>query len=132
MTWLSLRLPLPPSTNHAYTQAKRWTRDKETGERTSYTGRMLTEKAAAYKEQVGWMFRQQTTEDERAGLPERLTVSLVVHHETEIDLGNIEKLLIDAIFGVLGRDDRTIWHLLVTRSEHAEPGVVGVQIGGES
>lgn len=117
MTWVSLRLPLPISVNHIYTHTRHNTR--------------LTPEAKAYREQVGWLMLAQTTPEQRAALPERLTLSLVYNAAENLDADNGLKLLIDSLFAVLGRDDRTIWHLQVDRSEHAEPGKVGVQIGGE-
>ncbi len=118
MSWLSLRLPLPISVNHIYIHTRHNTR--------------LTPEAKAYRDQVGWMMLAQTTPEQRAELPERLTLSLVYHAGEDLDVDNGLKLLVDSLFAVLGRDDRSVWHLLVSRSEHAERGVVGVQIGGES
>ena len=116
MGWLTLRLPIPISANHHY-QVMR--------------GRVvLTDAARAYRSEVWAMVMEQTTPEQRAALPERLTLSLVVHPSCRLDVGNIEKEVSDAIFAALGRDDRTIWHLQVDRSEAAERGVVGVQIGG--
>ena len=116
MGWLTLRLPIPISVNHIYTHSR--------------TGVRLTAAAKEYRAEVAWEILAQTTPEQRAGLPEQLTLSLVYHPRERLDIDNGLKLLIDSMFDALDRNDRTIMHLQVDRSEAAERGVVGVQIGG--
>jgi len=103
---MTLTLPYPPTTNHAYTVAR---------------GRKVkTLKARQYANEVGWRVADELRVEGDAWAPtkaDRLYVCLVAHapDKRRRDLANIEKLALDAICTALGIDDSQIDQLTICR-----------------
>lgn len=100
---LVLTVPLPPTTNNAYSQGRNGRR-------------FLVQSGKDYKADIhdrvkifsqGW----------RPTGKLRLTIGLVFPDNRRADISNRIKLLEDALAEALGFDDRDIWQLYVWRSE---------------
>ena len=110
---IRLTLPLPPSKNRLYTNAKRWTRGKD-GRRKSYMGRQKSVRYLAFEQAAGWAVLQQTTPQEREALqrivaerPLSLTAYVRFPKDgRDHDTANITDALLDAIKGPLRSEER--------------------------
>lgn len=116
---MTLELPWPPSTNHAYRNTSR--------------GRAKTSAAKAYAEDVGYRCHTSpAARDFRTALTpaSRFAVRITAHppDRRRRDLANLEKIAIDAIFDWLGHDDSAIDDLHITRAEPRKPGALIVTI----
>jgi len=104
---VTVTLPYPPTTNHAYLVAR---------------GRKIkTTKARAYAEEVMWRVADEMRVDADGGWPtrdDRLAVSITVFppDRRKRDLANLEKLAVDAACKQLGVDDSQIDRLTLERA----------------
>ena len=113
---MTVSLPFPPSTNHAYA--------------TVNGRRVKTAAARAYAQEVAWRVAEHARALTQAELPlpdltsERLKVSIVVHAPDgrRRDLSNLEKIATDAVFKQLGLDDSQIDRLEITRGAKSRNG----------
>ena len=131
---IHLSLPLPPSKNRLYANAKRWTRDKA-GRKKSYTGRQKSKRYLAFESAAGWAVLQQTTPQQREALQHfaaERPLSLVAYVRfpadgQDHDTANITDALLDAIKGPLGVDDERFWRVTVERVESGPPCEVVIE-----
>jgi crossover junction endodeoxyribonuclease RusA len=138
---IELTLPYPISANRYW--ASRVIKAKATGKWMSMT--YVTPEAQAYKEQIAWIVS-------RAGIGKpfdgRVAVELDLYPQRPqdwakraranpltwdddvrcIDLGNAEKVLSDALQGIVFTDDRWIWDLHKRRREPDGEGRVVLRI----
>ncbi len=115
MPEIRLELRLGPSTNHIYTNARRFARDKRTKEVRVYMGRMLSPHAMTYKQEVIAAIRQ-TNEWQEGIRPAKdtklqITTWLTIRSEGDRDIDNNDKLLFDAIKEALEIDDRQVYEV---------------------
>lgn len=107
---------------------------------------VLSEEAKAYRREVGWIARQAGI---RSPLLGRIALSYVLHPKRPqdwerrsrkdparweesvqcMDLLNANKVLCDALNGIVYPDDKWIWEARATRGEPQEKGCVVVQVG---
>jgi crossover junction endodeoxyribonuclease RusA len=105
---VTVTLPYPPTTNHAYLVAR---------------GRKVkTQVARDYAHEVMWRVADEMRVDPDGEWPtknDRVAVAIVVTppDRRRRDLGNVEKLAIDAICAQLGIDDSQIDLLTLVRAE---------------
>lgn len=116
---MTLDLPWPPSTNHAYRNTPR--------------GRAKTNAANAYATDVKVeLLQHRDARAFRARLQPgtRFRVQLEAHEPNRLrrDLMNLEKLAIDAIFDWLGHDDSQIDDFRLTRCEPEKPGRIRITL----
>jgi crossover junction endodeoxyribonuclease RusA len=103
---VTLTLPYPPSTNHAYAVRN---------------GRKVkTTAARAYATEVAWAVADEERVDPDGWRPtptDRLAVTIYVHapDRRRRDLANTEKLALDAVCTALGIDDSQIDQLTLSR-----------------
>ena len=103
---MTLKLPYPPTTNHAYTVAR---------------GRKIkTAVARQYANAVAWLVADERRVDPQGWYPttaDRLTVVVHVHppDNRKRDLDNTEKLALDAVCSALDIDDSQIDQLTLVR-----------------
>lgn len=115
-----LELPWPPTTNNAYATVR---------------GRRVKSQAArqyAADVQGELMVSRDAQElKRRATRSTRFAVIVRAHppDRRRRDLGNLEKLPVDAIFDWLGVDDSSIDQLSITRAGAEKPGRVVVWVG---
>lgn len=127
---ITLTLPYPISANRYW--ASRVIKAKASGKWMAMT--YVTPEAKAYREQVAWAARAAGV---RQPLPWRVTVDLRLYpHRPQdwqkrqrqlgefwddtvqcIDIGNAEKILGDALQGIVFTDDRWIWDMRKRRME---------------
>jgi crossover junction endodeoxyribonuclease RusA len=127
---IRLVLPYPVSANRYW--ATRVIKDRETGKPLAMT--YVTPEAKAYREQVGWIARGAGV---RTPLAERVAIHLQLYPNRPLDwarrarkdpltwddtvecmdLGNAEKVLSDALQGIVYDDDKRIWRQLKERME---------------
>lgn len=112
---VTLTLPYPPTTNHAYTIAR---------------GRKVkTAAARGYAQHVATLTRAQAPATTLTR-EHRLAVTVAVHppDRRRRDLANVEKLVVDAVMSTLGLDDSQIDDLRLTRCERVDGGrlIVGI------
>ena len=109
---------LPPSTNNAYA--------------TVNGRRVPTKQAKTFKELVEWSTLAQTNRKPLKGI---LSVSLTFYSETwftkageprVIDLGNLEKLLVDSVFKALGMKDHMIFELKLMKLIGPEQSIIRI------
>jgi len=136
-----LVLPYPISANRYWRPVQ--IRDKRTGKYRSQN--VTTKEAKAYIDECGWRART-------AGLhkptPERIAVHLALHPARPqdwerrarkdperwddtvrcMDLGNCEKVAMDALNGIAWVDDKQIWDMHLVRGEPVENGSLVVTI----
>jgi crossover junction endodeoxyribonuclease RusA len=113
---MTVTLPFPPSTNHAYA--------------TVNGRRVKTAAARAYALEVAHRVREHARALTQAEQPppdlttERLAVKIVAHapDNRRRDLSNLEKLATDAVFKQLGLDDSQVDHLEITRGVKSRNG----------
>ena len=110
---MTVTLPWPPSTNHAYATVR--------------GRRVKTAAARAYALEVAYRVAdyQRTDEQPPENLTsERLKVRIVVHapDNRRRDLSNLEKIATDAVFKQLGLDDSQVDHLEITRGAKSRNG----------
>ena len=138
---IELVLPYPISANRYW--ATRVIKAKATGRYMAMT--YVTPEAKAYREQVAWIARAAGLEQPIAG---RVAVELDLYpHRPQdwarrarrapeswdddvqcIDLGNAEKVLADALQGIVFPDDRWIWRLVKERKEPDGEGRVVLRV----
>ena len=87
---------LPPSTNHLYYS------DRKTGTRH------LTNKAAAYKEELMWKLKRGGAKELCPPRPFAVHYHFRFPDRRKRDLSNQIKLIEDAVFEALGHDDRHV------------------------
>ena len=114
----TLRIPgLPPSTNNAFITA---------GHR-----RALSEDAAVWKQGV----QLATLCTRQKAIQGLLEVSLTFYSQKwltksgkprRIDVANLEKLFVDAVFHQLGMDDSNIWKLTLRKMDGPEESVIRI------
>lgn len=107
-----LELPYPPSVNRAY---------RAVGGRV-----LLSGVGRRYKATVAALCRQQGARPLLGRL--RMTVRASAPDRRRRDLGNLDKLLADALEGYAYDDDSQIDHLEYIRLEPSKPGFVNVTI----
>ena len=114
---MTLTLPYPPTTNHAYTVA-RGRKVKSAAARKYQADVMLVCAASTRLRDASW---SKLT---------RFAVRIIVHppDNRKRDLGNTEKLAIDAVFGWLGLDDSQVDDLRLVRDEVQTGGLLVVEI----
>ena len=118
---MTLTLPFPPTTNHAYTVAR---------------GRKIkTLQARHYAHEVHYRVADMIRVDPDSWYPtksDRLYVVLTAHapDNRKRDLANMEKLALDALFSALGVDDSQIDQLTLVRGsvDKANPRLI-VRVG---
>ena len=121
---IQLVLPLPPSKNRLYSNAKRWTRGKD-GRSKSYMARMKSPRYQAFEQEVAAEVWRQTTIEQREELQrvaaeEPLTVSVTVcfpPDDKTRDVVNLLDALMDAIKGPLGVDDSRFQDVSITQHQ---------------
>jgi crossover junction endodeoxyribonuclease RusA len=117
---MTLTLPYPPTTNHAYTvsRGRKVKTNKARAYQTAVQGECMT--------QLSFMCLPAWTRDTTA----RLKVKVIVHppDRRKRDLANTEKLAIDAVFDWLGLDDSQIDDLRLVRDEVQTDGLLVVEI----
>lgn len=111
---LELEIPVPPSVNMLYSDVM--FTDKMGKRRVR---RVLTKKAKAYKEEIGWMAISAANHAEweyhdRARISIRL--ELVFRDHRKRDITNCIKIVEDAISEALGFDDRIVDAFFVRRA----------------
>ena len=105
---MTLDLPYPPSTNHAYAVVR---------------GRKVkTAIARAYAHEVGWRVANSVRTDPNGWRPtstDRLTLTIAVYppDRRRRDLSNVEKLCTDAVCAQLGVDDGQVDRLTLVRMQ---------------
>jgi crossover junction endodeoxyribonuclease RusA len=112
---IELSLPLPPTTNHAYV--------------TVAGRRVLSSEAKQYKQMVAYMCRKQLGSYEP--MTGRLDVSLHISfcNNHKCDLGNREKIAVDALVNArLIQDDSQIDRLVLTRGPVTDEGSLTITI----
>lgn len=117
----TLRIPgLPPSTNNAFA--------------TVGNRRVLSKDAKAFKELVQWTIKTGPRPLPKFAGP--VEVLLTFYSERwltkggksrRIDLGNMEKLFIDAVFEMLHLDDCNIWTLTLRKMDGPEGSAIRIQ-----
>jgi len=118
---ITVRVPcLPPSVNNAFvTVGKR---------------RVLSKDAATFKDLVKWTMLSALQAKPRP-IDGLLEVSLTFYSQKwmtkaktprRIDLANMEKLFVDAVFEVLHLDDSHIWQLKLRKLEGPEESVMRI------
>lgn len=115
----TLSIPgLPPSTNHAFVNGKK--------------GRYMAPDNTIWKN--GVMMAVLCTRQK--AIPGLVEVSLTFYSEKwltkagkprRIDLANLEKLFVDAVFEQLGMDDSAIWKLTLRKLDGPELSVIRIQ-----
>lgn len=130
MNWTVLTLPYPPSSNRYW--ASRVYRDKATKQWRTMT--YVTEEARAYKTEVGWMAKAagiRTPIVGRYELAYRLYPNLPQDYLARqrkhggawddtvlcLDLGNAEKVMSDALNGIVWEDDKYLRRIAGERME---------------
>lgn len=99
---------LPPSSNHAYDNAKRWGRRAD-GTKYSYIGRKLKPRVAAWKEIVTLTAQSQRVRPGQKWRGKRIRLTYAMRDPAEsVDLDNAVKYTMDAIAKALGFNDRKI------------------------
>lgn len=118
---MTLELPWPPSTNTAYANVR--------------GRRVKTKQAREYATRVQWACMDATRlghHDPREAFADdaRFAVHIEAHppDRRRRDLGNLEKIAVDAIFDWLGHDDSAIDDLHITRAAPSKPGCIVVTI----
>lgn len=132
---ISLRLPYPISANRYWASRVMQVKGTQTWRAMTY----VTPEAKAYKERVGWIARAQGIREPMLGRVE-LAYRLYPHRPLDwqrrmrrdpltwddtvgcIDLGNCEKVLSDALQGVVIENDRNFWKITGERMEPDEHG----------
>lgn len=117
----NLRIPcLPPSSNNAFV--------------TVGNRRVLSKEARAFKDLVQWTVKTGPRPLPKFSGP--VSVTLTFHSNRwltkagkprRIDLGNMEKLLVDATFEMLHMDDSNIWKLTLRKLDGPEESVIRIQ-----
>jgi Holliday junction resolvase RusA-like endonuclease len=99
---------LPPSSNHAYDNAKRWGRRAD-GTRYSYIGRKLKPLIVDWKEIVTLTAQVQRVRPGQKWRDKRIRLTYTIRDPVEsVDLDNAVKYTMDAIAKTLGFNDRKI------------------------
>jgi len=111
---------LPPSTNNCFV--------------TVGNRRVLSKEAKAFKELAQWTVKVGLKPLPKFAGP--VEVSLTFYSgkwltkagkPRRIDLGNMEKLLVDAVFEMLHLDDSNIWKLTLPKLDGPEESVIRIQ-----
>lgn len=135
---IRLALPYPVSANRYW--ATRVIKAKESGRQMAMT--YVTPEAKAYKEQVAWLARQAGVKrpiEGRVALHLQLFPHRPLDWQTRmrklgeawddtvqcIDLGNAEKVLSDALQGIVIGDDKWFWRIT---KERMEPDAHGARV----
>ena len=99
---MTFELPYPPTTNNAYTIAR--------------NRKIKTAVARQYAERVWHIVRAERVRMEFQDVRLRVSITMFAPDARRRDLGNIEKLAVDAVFAALGLDDSQVDEMLLTRA----------------
>lgn len=121
MTTFTLRIPgLPPTTNNAFVNGAH--------------GRHLSSEAKAFKEMVQWTMLK-NRQRFLSGVDGLVSVTLTFYSEKwftkagtprKIDLCNLEKLFVDAVFEQLGMEDSSIFRITMFKLVGPESSVIEI------
>lgn len=113
---MKLVLPYPPSVNRMYRSfvPKGWNRAVVT----------LSPEAKAYKEQVGWLAREQGVKAPLTG-PVELRLALIPKNRVCMDLSNCWKVAEDALNGIVYADDAQVFKIV---AERRDPDPTGARL----
>jgi len=113
---LKLVFPYPPSVNRMWRSyvPKGWKRAIV----------VLTPEAKAYKEQVGWMAKEQGVRKLLTG-PVEIRLMLVPKNRVCMDLSNCWKVAEDALNGIVYGDDAQVFKII---AERADPDPTGARL----
>ena len=110
MVMIYIRTPIAPSINQMY-----WNRKHGASGR----GRVLTDEARNFKEEVGWLVRAELTEE----LPKKSKFGLIILLHTKNsrrDVSNVLKITEDAVFEAAGISDSRDTTIMVRKIPDTE------------